>query len=341
LKHSLQVAALVLFSSLPNLHAATKEPLTLIKTQPVLDVQGGDFDHFAVDLKHNRLFVTAEEQNTIEVFNLKTGEHIQTGTGVKAPHKLVFLADKNELWLADGGSASCLVLDATDLHVIARIPLEANPDGGVHDPKSRIFYVGHGGHGAKAEFSYVSAISVDQRKELGRVRVEANTIKQILLDRKANKLYVNLRDKGQIAIIDVSDAKRMAVAQTWSPSGLKLNAVAAFDFEHHRMFVGGRKPGTLLVLNSEDGSVIQTLDIVETSDEITYDARHRRIYITGSNGLDVIAQKDPDHYEIVQKIDTLGGKTSEYVPALKQFYVVHTKSDLAPQAGLQVFKVNN
>jgi hypothetical protein len=43
----------------------------------------------------------------------------------------------------------------------------------------------------------------------------------------------------------------------------------------------------------------------------------------------------------VQHVDTLGGKTSVYVPSLKQFYVVHTKSAQVPEAGLQVFKVNN
>jgi hypothetical protein len=73
----------------------------------------------------------------------------------------------------------------------------------------------------------------------------------------------------------------------------------------------------------------------------TYDAAHHRIYLSGAEGLNVIAQKDADHYEIVQKQDTLGGKTSVYVPQVKQFYVVHTKSELAPQAGLQVYKVNN
>jgi hypothetical protein len=39
-------------------------------------------------------------------------------------------------------------------------------------------------------------------------------------------------------------------------------------------------------------------------------------------------------------VDTHGGKTSIYVPSLKQFYVVHTKGDKAPEAGLQIFKVN-
>jgi hypothetical protein len=42
---------------------------------------------------------------------------------------------------------------------------------------------------------------------------------------------------------------------------------------------------------------------------------------------------------LVQHVDTLGGKTSVYVPSLRRFYVVHTKGEQAAEAGLQVFKV--
>jgi hypothetical protein len=126
----------------------------------------------------------------------------------------------------------------------------------------------------------------------------------------------------------------------------------AYDIKNHRLFIGASKPGKLFILNSDNGSVIQTLDIVDTSDDMTYDAMHHRIYVSGAEGLNVIVQKDADHYEVVQKLDTLGGKTSEYVPSLKQFYseyvpslkqfyVVHTKSELAPEASLQVYKVTN
>lgn len=34
----------------------------------------GDFDHFAYDLKRNRLFVSAEEHHSVEMFDLDTGK---------------------------------------------------------------------------------------------------------------------------------------------------------------------------------------------------------------------------------------------------------------------------
>jgi len=62
---------------------------------------------------------------------------------------------------------------------------------------------------------------------------------------------------------------------------------------------------------------------------------------SGADGVDVFAQDNPDNYRLVQHVDTLGGKTSVYVPSLKQFYVVHTKSEQVPEAGLQIFRVND
>jgi DNA-binding beta-propeller fold protein YncE len=339
MNRSLQFTALVALAIFPLYAESKPEPLSLISTQPIADVQGGDFDHFAVDLKRNRLFVSAEKQQSIEVFNLNTGEHIQTGSGVvKTPHTLAFVPDKNELFVADGGDASCLVLDGTDLHLINRIPLEGGPDAGIYDPQTRIFYVGNGGRGAKTDHSYLSEISVDQQRETGRIRVESSNLESMAIDHKTEKLYVNLRDKKKIGVIDL---KNKTVAQIWDVPELNLNTPLAYDSKDHRLFIGARKPGKLYILNSDNGSVIQTLSVVDIADDMTYDAPHHRIYISGAEGVNVVVQKDPDHYEVVQKLDTLGGKTSEYVPSLKQFYVVHTKSDLAPEAGLQIYKVNN
>jgi hypothetical protein len=40
---------------------------------------------------------------------------------------------------------------ALTLHLIKRIALEPGPDAGIYDPKTRIFYIGNGGRGAKTD----------------------------------------------------------------------------------------------------------------------------------------------------------------------------------------------
>jgi len=61
----------------------------------------GDFDHFALDLKGKRLFLTAEDHKTVDVFDLE-GKHLQSITGFGQPHAALFLSDSNKLIVTDG-----------------------------------------------------------------------------------------------------------------------------------------------------------------------------------------------------------------------------------------------
>ncbi len=339
LKSAFATAIIALFTLSPAaLHAVDVAPLTQIGSTPLPEVTGGDFDHFAVDLRHNRLYVAAEVYASIEVFDLKTGKHLLSARGVvKSPRKIVFLEDRNQLLVADAGNASCEFLDGTNLQLIKSVVLDPGPDAGVYDPRSGIFYVGNGGRAAKTDFSYVSMISVDKQEMIGRIRVEASTLKTLVLDPATEKLYVTMRDKNQVAVLNL---ETKAVEQTWSSPELHMDSAMAYDPIHKRIFAGDRNPGKLVVLDAVNGHVIETLDIGNVSDDMTYDSAHHRIYVSSADGVDVVAQDLPDRYHVIQHVDTFGGKTSIYVPSIGRFFVVHTKGDLAKEAGLQIFRVN-
>jgi DNA-binding beta-propeller fold protein YncE len=339
LKLPFATVLIILLTLSPSvLHATNPAPLTQIGSTPLPEVTGGDFDHFAVDLRHNRLYVAAEVYASIEVFDLKTGKHLLSARGVvKSPRKIVFLADHNQLLVADAGNASCEFLDGTNLKLINSVALDPGPDAGVYDPQTRIFYVSNGGRAAKTDFSYISMISVDKHRVIGRIRVEAATLKTLVIDPKTEKLYVTMRDKNQVGIVNL---EKKAIEQAWSSPELHVDSAMAYDPVHKRIFVGDRNPGKLVVMDAGDGKVIETLDIGNVSDDMTYDSAHQRIYISSADGVDVVRQDSPDHYHVIQHVDTLGGKTSIYVPSIGRFFVVHTKGDLANEAGLQVFNVN-
>jgi hypothetical protein len=57
-----------------NAQSQPGEPLKLIGTIPIPGLQDGDFDHFAVDSLDQRLFLTAEENSAVEVFDLGTNK---------------------------------------------------------------------------------------------------------------------------------------------------------------------------------------------------------------------------------------------------------------------------
>ena len=310
------------------------QPLVLWESTPLPDITG-DFDHLAVDEGNNRLYISAEVHHTIEVFDLKTGAHLQSAGGVKTPHTIIFVPEKQQLLVADGGDNSCVFLDVRDMHSVARVELEADPDAGVYDRGKHIFYVGNGGRGAKQPFSYITAISADKAKQVGRIRVEAANLEAMAIDQAKNLLYVNMRDKNQIGVVDLA---KNQVVNVWSIPGMNLNTPMELDETNHRLFVAGRKPGKFFVIDSNSGKLVQTLDSVETADDMTFDPESKRIYVTGSSGVAIYYQDSPDQYSLVEEFGTNGGKTSTYDAALKRFYIVHPKT-AEDMAGLQVYAV--
>jgi CheY-like chemotaxis protein len=62
-----------------------KPPLQLLQTIPLPDLKGGDFERFGVDLATNRIFLAAEDNDTVVVFDMRTNKLIHTIRGFDTP----------------------------------------------------------------------------------------------------------------------------------------------------------------------------------------------------------------------------------------------------------------
>jgi hypothetical protein len=120
--------------------------------------------------------------------------------------------------------------------------------------------------------------------------------------------------------------------------GINRNTALVVDAKNQRIFVAGRAPGILYVFD-QDGKVVAQKSCVDVNDDMTYDPVLKRVYVSGSQGLSVFHQDSPDSYTEIADIPTNGGKTSTYVPSVKQFYVIHPKTSI-DSAGLLVYRVN-
>jgi len=69
--------------------AEERAPLKLLQSTPLPQLHDGDFDHLTPDVEGNRLFVTAEENSKVLIFDLKTNKLIHTIDDVKAPHSML------------------------------------------------------------------------------------------------------------------------------------------------------------------------------------------------------------------------------------------------------------
>jgi DNA-binding beta-propeller fold protein YncE len=322
---------------------AQNAPLTLVHNITIPEITG-DFDFLTIDLKRGHLFAAAEDHHSIEMFDASTGKQLQSIPGVKTPHALAYVPDRDELFVADGGDSSCIILSGADFHQIDRIPLidgsvtgkTDSPDAGFYDAKRRVFFVGNGGKSANLPYSEIAEISVDTHKIVGRIRVEANNVEAMMVDEAHDRLYANLRDQKKIAVIDL---KTLQVVDTWTTPDLNLNTSLVVDSASQRLFIAGRKPGLFYVFDMATGKVVDQHPVANISDGMAWDPQSKRIFIMASQGLSVLHQDSKDHYTVLTQLPTNGGKTGLYVPQLKQLYVIHPKTTI-DDAGLLVYRLN-
>ena len=340
-----RIALAVILLAVPAVSVTAQSPaspLTLLSMTPLPEITG-DFDHFAVDLKRNRLFVSAEVHHSVELFDLQTGAHLQSLSGFKTPHSVAFCPEKDELLVADGGDSALILLDGATLQPTARIPLidgsptgkGDSPDAAFYDAPNRLYYIGNGGASANLPNSAISIFSVDQGKLIGSIDIPGNNVESMAIDSPHHRLYVNIRDKQQIGVVDLTTRQLLT---TFTAPGLKGNTALVVDSANQRIFVAGRRPGMLYVF-APDGKLIAQQKCADVNDDMTYDPILKRIYVSGSQGLSVFHQDTPDTYTALTQIPTNGAKTSIYVPAVHQFYAIHPKNTI-DDAGLLVFRVN-
>jgi DNA-binding beta-propeller fold protein YncE len=245
--------------------------------------------------------------------------------------------------VADGGDSSLVLLSGEDFHRVNRIQLidgsatskGDSPDAAYYDAPNRLYYIGNGGVSANLSDSQISIFSVDQGKLVGSISIPGNNVESMGVDNLHHRLYVNIRDKHQVGVVDLQTKK---VINTWTTPDLNANTALAVDPEHERVFVAGRKPGILYVFD-RDGKVVAQKPCVNINDDMTWDPVLQRIYVSGTQGLSIFHQDSPDNYTEIANVPTNGGKTSYYVPQVHQFFVIHPKTDV-DIAGLLVYRVN-
>jgi hypothetical protein len=123
--------------------------------------------------------------------------------------------------------------------------------------------------------------------------------------------------------IEVFDRTKRTLLATWlvAKEGKKPTAIA-LDEPAHRLFVGAREPGKLIVLDSKSGKVVTSSGAAAMVDDMTYDAGRKRIYFAGTEFIDIFQQSDPDHYSQVGHIPTaFRAKTAILVPDANRYYL--------------------
>jgi len=231
--------------------------------------------------------------------------------------------------VANDEDGSCRLYDGTSLQQMAAIDLKDDADNVRYDVSSRRFWVGYGEGG-------LAAIDPASGKKIADVKLDAHP-ESFQLETKGKRIFVNVPGASHVAVVDRETG---TVIRKFGLTEASANFPMALDEADHRLFIGCRRPATLLVLDTETGRTVAALEIVSDTDDVFYDAAHKRIYVSGGEGrITVISQMNADTYGVSGQVATApGARTSFFVQETATLYVaVPHRSE--QKAELRVFTV--
>ena len=331
----LQLALLASWAD--EIPAQDKVPLRLVQTIAMPNVKGR-IDHMDVDVQGKRLVVAGLENGSVEVVDLQAGKWLKSIPGFKKTQGIAYVPSLNKLFVASGDDGMVRVFRGDTLDLLDAIKLDLGPNRVAYDPHTQLLYVGYGGKDAGKDYGEIGIIDAKTDKHLGDVKVEAHP-SELLLDQSGKTLFVFV---SVASVVQVLDTKKREVVSTWHTSS-KRNGDGALDEETNRVFIGTRAPPQMIAMDSQTGKEVANLPTVEGMDDVYFDPRLKRIYISGGRDYDVgyifaYQQKDADHYETIGKIPTKSGAgTSFWSPEMNRYYVAAPAHD-NEEAAVLVFE---
>ena len=308
----------IVLVGLPVMNARCEELLTLVKR---IDLPGvnGRIDHMAFDAETHRLYVAALGNNSVEVIDLDRGMVIKSLGDFAEPQGVLLLADKHELIVTNGESRHVDVYDTRSLQRVRQIALKEDNDNIRYDDKTKLAYIGCGAGNDSA----LCVFDTTQHVKVQEIALSGHP-ESFQLEQAGVRIFVNVPTSGSVEVIDRTKGKVEAI---W-PISAKKNFPMALDEKHRRLFIGTRDPAKLLVLDTETGKTIASLDNVGDVDDIFYIPDNGNIYVSGGEGfIYIFQQQDADRYVLRSQTPTVkGARTSLYVP-LKQQLILAVPSN--------------
>lgn len=302
-------------------------PLTLLHTVAIPGLQGG-FNHMSVDPARQRLFAAAPTNGTIEVVDLKTGKTLASMAG-ESPAAVRFAPEFNQLYATRGHSV--YVYAGKTLSQFAKVNLDSNLDELQYDPRAKRLYAGVMAPGKTA----LAILSLPGGKLLGEIKLPAK-LQGFVVEQNGKRIFANIPALKEIAVIDRESRK---LFEPWPLVGVAGNYPIALDEESHRLFVGCRQPARLVVFNTDTGKPVANVDIDGGTDDLFYDPVRKRVYVSSGDGwIDVIDQRDADHYQTRGRIPTVAGaRNSAFSAELNLFCLGVPRRDRHP-AEIRIFR---
>jgi YVTN family beta-propeller protein len=270
----------------------------------------GGWDILTIDPVADRLYLA--HATKVVVIDLGKNVVIAEISDTPGVHAFVAVPELQRGFSSNGKEAKASVVDLKTLQTFSKIDTGANPDAVVYEPKHREVYVfNHTGNSCTVidaeSSSVVTTIQLGGSPEFADV------------DEAAGRIYCNIEDKSEVAVIDTSKHEviaRWPLVPGEEPSGIALDA------RHHRLFSGCHNK-IMTMLDTETGKIITNIPIGAGVDGCAFDDATQLVFASCGDGTTIIAKEEaPNKLEVVQLLKTeRGARTMALDPRTHRIYL--------------------
>jgi DNA-binding beta-propeller fold protein YncE len=302
--------------------AATMINYHLMNTYKFGAAPGGReyFDYITFDPDSRRLYLTHGSE--VLVVNADTGDAVGKISGLKVSHGVAVVSEVGRGFISDGEQGKVIIFDLKTLKVVGEAKAEADADCIIYDPASKRVVTFNGdSHNA-------TAIDPSTGNNVGTIDLGSGP--EFAVADGRGTIYNNLEEKSEVVTID---SRNLKVKSHWPIAPAGAPAPIAMDRDHRRLFVAGREPAMMVVMNADDGKVIQSFPISGGADAEVYDEKRGLIFVSTREGwVHIFHEDSPDHYSEAGKVKTeFGAKTMAYDPKTDRIFVDTVEFGKAPE----------
>ncbi|MGH7951134.1 MAG: YncE family protein [Limisphaerales bacterium] len=267
-------------------------PYHFIKDIPI-GGEGG-WDYLALDSAAQRLYVShATKIVVIDLSNDKIVGEITNSPGV---HGIAIAPELGLGVTSNGRESKAGIVDLKTLQTFSKVDTAEGPDSFVYDSAQKEAYLFCG----RAQAATV--VDVKGQKVVATIplggRPEFATV-----DPKANRIYDNLENKNEIAVIDT---KTHTVTNRWPIAPGEGGSGMAIDVKHHRLFIGCHN-NSMLMMDDVTGKVLASVPIGEGVDANAFDSGTQLAFASCGDGTTTIARENGNKLTVVQILKTERG----------------------------------
>jgi len=305
------IAALLATTCASARAATTKPPLRNVCNVSLPGV-GGRIDHCAFDSRKQRLFVAALANNSVEIVDLELCRRGTPIQGLASPTGILYLPDMGTVTVAGSGDGAVRSYSAATGAATSHVDHLEDADNLRYDASAQRIYVGYG------EGS-LGVLDVRLTRLIASIPLPGHP-ESFQLEARGTRIFVNVPGADEVTVVDRADGRAVA---HWRLEGFEANYPMALDEPTHRLFVGTRRPPRLVVLDTQTGRIMTSVEISGDADDLFYDATRQRIYVSCGEGfLDTIQRHDDDRFERIDRLPTRrGARTSLFDAASDRLFV--------------------